>query len=136
MPDQTKWQKIEETLKGVYGCCKIRADGYETTFIKMLEGQRLVTAVYVDGEIKGEWYKAKDGKPVHPQARFWCEKRRRLYPISKYNALKKAFGKKEADQMTALKILCFVPIWTSPRSLIQHLKKHFPELEIMEDSNV
>jgi hypothetical protein len=132
MPDQTKWQKIEDALKGVYGRIKVSADGYEVTFVKMLESQRLVTVAYVDGAIKGEWYQAKDGKPIHPQSRFWCEKRRRLYPLSKYNALKKAFGKKEADQMTALKTLCFAPIWTSPRSLISHLKKNFPDLEVLE----
>ncbi|OSQ49636.1 MULTISPECIES: hypothetical protein [Thalassospira] len=136
MPDPDKWKQIEETLKGVFGKIKVQADGYELTLTKSIDRERLVTLVHVNGEIKGKWFRAKNGKPLYPEARFWFPMRRRAWPIKKHSELKKAFGKREADQMTALETVCFSPMWTSPRSLIAHLKKHFPELEIVEDSNV
>lgn len=134
--NEDKWNQLEQAMRGVYAHIKARADGHELSLVKAVHGDRLVAWVYVNGLIKGEWYRAENGKPVHPEARFWCPHRSRVYPLSKYNALKKAFGKSRADQMTALVTVCFTPMWTSPRSLIRHLKKNFPDLEILEATHV
>jgi hypothetical protein len=132
MPETDKWKQLEQSLDGIFSRVNARADGYDLKFVKSLDGQRLVTLVYVNGEIKGEWYRADKGKPTHPEARFWCPHRRRAWPLKKHSELKKGFGKRKADQMTALEIVCFSPVWNNPRSLIQHFKKNFPDLEIME----
>jgi len=131
MPENDKWKQLEQSLDGIFSRVNARADGYALKFVKSLDGQRLVTLVYVNGEIKGEWFKAENGKPAHREGRFWCPHRRRAWPLKKYSELKKVFGKRKADQMTALETVCFSPIWTSPRSLTKHFKKNFPDLQIM-----
>ena len=129
-----KWQQLEEQLQGVFGCATILADGHEVTLQKRLDGEKLVIQVGVDGWIKGEWWKVDDqGQPVHSEGRFWRPLRSRAWPLKQYKSLRKAFGKKEADRMTALRTVAVSPYWNSPRSLISHLRKHFPDLEIQAD---
>ncbi|MFP4596505.1 hypothetical protein [Ralstonia sp.] len=129
-----KWRQLEDALSGVFGHAKAVADGHEVTLQKALSNERLVVLVYVDGWIKGEWWEADPatGQPVHPQARFWRPSRSRVFPLKQYKALKRALGKKRADEMTARKVVCFVPSWNSPRSLVRHLKKYFPDLELKD----
>lgn len=126
-----KWKQLEEALSGVFGFAKARAGGHEVSMQKKLSGEKLVIEVYVDGWFKGEWTKAENGEPVHPEARFYRPMRSRLYPLKKHAALKKVFGKKKADEMTAMRTFAFMPLWNSPRSLVRHLKKHFPDLELL-----
>lgn len=133
---QDKWQQLEEALSGVFAYATIRADGHEVSLQKRLSGEKLVVQVYVDGWIKGEWTNAENGEPVHPEARFWFPMRRRAWPLKQYKSLKKVFGKKKADEMTALKTVAFLPSWNSPRSLVRHLKKHFPDLELLNSEGV
>ncbi|KZB51107.1 hypothetical protein [Thalassospira xiamenensis] len=131
-----KWKQLEQSLDGLFCYVKVKADGHEVTFVKRKEGQRLIIAVFVDGVMEGDWYKAKDEKPVYPQARFWCPKRGRPWPLKQYAGLKKIYGKREADQMTAMKTLAFLPAWGSPKSLVRHLKKNFPDLAVLEETHV
>lgn len=126
-----KWKEIESRLQGVYSSIKLDADGYELYLIRQLSKDKLVTAVYVNGYINGEWHKAdKDGNPLHPEARFWHPYRSRPYKLKAYPALKRVYGKKEADCMTALRTVAYLPSWSSLRSLMRHLKKNFPDLTI------
>lgn len=129
-----KWKRLEAALSGVFGHAKAQADGHELLFKKVTSGEKLLVEVYVDGWIKGQWCKAEDGEPAHPEARFWRPMRSRPWPLKKYRDLKKVFGKKKADQMTAMKTVAFTPYWNSPGTLVRHLKKHFPDLELMEES--
>ncbi|ERS04815.1 hypothetical protein Q673_06260 [Marinobacter sp. EN3] len=128
-----KWQQIEDRLSGVFGSVKAFAGGHEISLEKQVDKERLVVAVYVDGWIRGEWTRATaDGEPENPQAMFWKPYRTRPWKLSQYKDLKKVFGKKRADEMTALKTCAFMPYWNTPKSLVRHLKKHFPDLEILE----
>ena len=131
-----KWKQLEQSLDGLFCHVKARADGYDLSFVKARDGQRLVIWVYVDGVIEGEWCRAKNGEAVHPQAKFWCPKRAIQRPVKEYNSLKKLFGREKADQMTSLRVYGFLPVWKSPRSLVRHLKKNFPDLEILEATHV
>jgi hypothetical protein len=126
-----KWQELETRLSGVFGFAKAKAGGHELSIKKALDSERLVVQVFVDGWIKGEWVTAEDGRPVHPEARFWRPMRCRVYPLKKHSVLKKVFGKKRADEMTALRVIGFTPHWNSPRALVRHLRRHFPDLELM-----
>lgn len=131
MSEQDKWQQLEAQLGGVFGDATATADGHELRFVKRLYGERLVIQVYVDGWIKGEWSKADDqGEPAHPEGRFWRPYRSRAWKLKQYAQLKRAFGKRKADQMTALKTVAYLPSWNSPRTLVRHLRKHFPDLEL------
>ncbi|KMQ73767.1 hypothetical protein [Marinobacter subterrani] len=126
-----KWQQLEEGLSGFFCSVAAVADGHELTFLRRLYKERLVVEVYVDGWIEGQWYKATaEGEPEHPQARFWRPYRTRPYKLSEYKSLKRVFGKKRADEMTALQTCAFMPYWNTPKSLVRHLKKHFPDLEL------
>ncbi|MDW0361032.1 hypothetical protein Q8G38_17090 [Halomonas venusta] len=128
-----KWQELEQQLSGVFASAKIVADGYEVAFYKRLgKGERLVIETYVNGEVRGEWFSTgENGTPKHPEGRFFFPMKRRAWQLKQYKELKKIFGKKEADKMTELRVVGFLPYWGSPRPLISHLKKNFPDLELV-----
>jgi len=129
---QDKWQRLEAALAGPFGRANALAGGHELSFKKALNGEKLVVNVYVDGWIKGEWTRAENDQPAHPEGQFWRPMSRRLWKPKDHGNLKRAFGKKRADEMTRLRVYCFSPSWNSPRSLVRHLKKHFPDLELLE----
>lgn len=128
-----KWKQLEEQLSGVFASAKIKADGYEVAFQKRLgKGERLVIETYVNGYIKGEWMlTGENGTHKHPEARFFRPHKCRLCKLKEYPKLKRIFGKKQADTMVELKTVAFSPTWNSPRTLISHLKKNFPDLELV-----
>ncbi|WP_372373217.1 hypothetical protein ACDI10_16225 [Vreelandella venusta] len=129
----SKWKQLEEQLSGVFGSAKIVADGYEVSFYKRLgKGERLVIETYVNGYIKGEWFSTgENGAPKHPEARFFRPHKCRLYKLKDYSKLKRVFGKKKADKMVELITVAYGPAWNSPRTLISHLKKNFPDMELV-----
>lgn len=132
-PEADKWQRLNIALRGLFGRARLVADGHTVELIKRLAGERLVIEVYVNGWIDGKWYELDpNGDPVHPEGRFWRPRRGRLWPLNKRRELKRIFGKKKAEEMTALKTICLDPTWTSPGSLIRHLRKHFPDLDVQE----
>ncbi|WP_110678763.1 hypothetical protein [Salinicola sp. RZ23] len=127
-----KFKELEAQLQGVFGSAKIRVNGREVTFQKRLDREKLVIQVGVDGWIKGEWSLVDiQGEPKHPEGLFYRPMRSRVWPLKQYKSLRKIFGKREADKMTALRIVAVSPYWNSPRSLISHLRKHFPDLELV-----
>lgn len=129
-----KWKVLEEQLQGVFASATILADGHEVSLQKRLDGEKLVIQVGVDGWIKGAWSSVDEhGQPVHPEGRFWRPMKRRAWKLKQYKELKKVFGKKKADEMTALRTVAVTPYWGSPRTLVSHLKKHFPDLELKAD---
>lgn len=128
-----KWKQLEEGLSGLCATVSARADGHDLVFKKVFDRERLVIELYVDGWVKGEWSKADEhGQPVAPQGRFWRPYRTRAWKLSQYKELKKAFGKKRADEMTALRTVAYLHVWNSPITLVRHLKKHFSELEVID----
>lgn len=132
MTGPEKWARLEESLGGVFGVAAFRAADHLVECVRKPHRNRLVIEVYVDGWIKGEWSKAdENGEPVHAEGKFWRPYRSRSFPLKEHAKLKRALGKKKADQMTALKTVAFMPIWNSPRTLVRHLKKHFPDLELI-----
>lgn len=132
----SKWDELQERLKGLtLQPVRLRADGHEVSLRKVVYREALVVEVYVDGWMKGEWHSADEhGKPAHPEGRFWRPMRSRAYPLKQHKVLKKCFGKQYADRATTLKTIGFLPYWNTPRSLVRHLRKHFPGLELIEES--
>ncbi|UDM07835.1 hypothetical protein LG409_02720 [Halomonas sp. NyZ770] len=127
-----KWQQLEEQLSGVFGNATVLAAGHKVTFSKCLDGEKLVIRVGVDGWIKGIWMSVDEhGQPEHPEGCFYCPQRYRPWKLKEYPSLKKVYGKKQADEMTALRTVQVSPYWNSPKTLISHLKKNFPDLELV-----
>lgn len=128
-----KWKQLEEQLQGVFGRAIVRADGHEVHLQNRLHGQRLLIQVGVDGWIKGAWCSVdSQGQPKHPEGRFYRPVRSRVWPLKQYKELREVFGKRKADEMTALRTVAVIPYWNSPRTLARHLKKHFPDLELVD----
>lgn len=130
-----KWKEIKNRLAGLFGSVPLLADGYELGLRKVNNGRKIYVAVYVNGWIDGKWSTAKDGKPVHPEARFWRPVKKAAWGKKDYKSLKIAFGKKRADEMTTPRVICFVPEFGTENSVVAHLKKHFPDLEIKTEGD-
>lgn len=127
-----KWDEIKSRLEHLGGSVNLRADGYKVTLRKVHNGKSIFVVVYVDDYQRGEWTKHEDGKPVHPESRFWRPVKRAAYKKKGYSQLKRVFGKKEADQMVTPRVIGFVPDFGTEGSAVAHLKKNFPDLEILE----
>ncbi|MCE8004250.1 hypothetical protein [Billgrantia ethanolica] len=125
-----KWGEIKERLRHLGGSVDLLADGYELSLVKAHDGKKIFVTVYVNGFVKGEWTKVEDGKPVHPEGRFWRPMKRAAYPKKVYARAKRAFGKKEADRMVTPRVIGVVPDLGTEGAVVAHLKKHFPDLEI------
>lgn len=125
-----KWKEIKGRLAHLGGSVDLLADGYTLSLVKAHDGKKIFVRVFVEGVIKGEWTKAEDGAPVHPEARFWRPMRRAAYRKKAYPHLKRVFGKKKADRMVAPQVIGFVPDFGTEGAAVAHLKKHFPDLEI------
>lgn len=131
----SKWKQLEEKLQGAFSNVELRAGGHSVTLRQRLYKRRLVIEPWVDGAMKGEWFQVdEERKPKHSEGRFWRPMRARAYRLKDYKAIKKAFGKRQADDMTSLKVVGLMPFWESPRSLIAHLKREFPDLELVEET--
>lgn len=129
-----KWKQLEQRLSGWMGKAEIRADGYEVIFVKRMDkSEKLVIETYINGQIKGEWMKAEKEKPLYPEARFWFPRKASAWKKKAYPQLKRLHGKKKADQMTTPKVIMFSPVWGSARTLIAHLKRNFPDLELIDE---
>lgn len=127
-----KWDEIKSRLEHLGGSVDLLADGHTLNLRKVHNGKRIFVVVYVDHYQRGEWTRAEDGQPVHKEARFWRPMKRALHSKKDYNSLKRAFGKKKADLLVTPQVICFVPDFGTERSAVAHLKKHFPDLEILE----
>ncbi|PWW41602.1 hypothetical protein DFO83_101294 [Idiomarina loihiensis] len=127
-----KWKSLESQLQGMFCEVKAQVEGYELEFKKQLDGEKLVVSVFVNGWIKGAWASVDpEGNPKHPEGRFWCPKKMRVWPKKRYAELKRIYGKKKADHMTALRVSCVLPAFSSPRALTAFYRKHFPELQFV-----
>ncbi len=130
-----KWEEIKGALSNLGGRIELLADGYELSIRKAHDGKKIFVLVWVNDQIKGEWTTAKDGSPVHSEGRFWRPMKRAGYKKKDYAAIKRAFGKKEADLMTTPRVIGFVPDFGTEGAVVAHLKKHFPDLEIKRPEN-
>lgn len=127
-----KWQKMRLALRPSFGRVQLEVDGYEVSLNKASDGEKIWVQVWVNGSFKGCWTSAKDGLPVHPEGRFLRPMKRAIWKPSKYEDLKKVFGKKRAEEMTTPRVIGFLPDFGTARSAVAHFKKNFPECRIIE----
>ena len=127
-----KWDQIKDRLKHLGGSVDLRADGHKVTLRKVHDGKKIFVTVYVDDYMRGKWILPKDGGPAYPEARFLRPVKRAAWKPSQLPNLKKVFGKKKAEEMTTPRVVAFMPDFGTEGSAVAHLKKHFPDLEIIE----
>lgn len=127
----SKWDEIKSRLEHLGGSVELLADGHTVTLRKVHNLKRIFVVVYVDGYQRGIWTESKDGKPVHPEARFWRPMKRAACQKKAYNSLKRVYGKKKADQLVTPQVVAFVPEFGTEGAAVAHLKKHFPDLELI-----
>lgn len=127
-----KWDEIKKRLENLGGSVELMADGHKVKLRKVHNGKKIFVVVYVDDYQKGEWTRHEDGKPVHPEARFWRPMKRAAYKKKAYPSLKRIFGKKEADRAVTPQVIGFVPDFGTEGAVVAHLKKRFPDLEILD----
>lgn len=109
----------------------MKIDGYHVTFQNQVLKRKIVITWYVDGKWKGEYLQigsligSKFGMPKY----FTIPK--------KYLEIERRMnGKKASDKMKALhgkKLVGYLNYWTSPASLIRHLKKTCTEFVVIEN---
>lgn len=128
----SKWDEIKSRLEHLGGSVKLLADGHEVSLHKVHDGKRVFVSVYVDGYIKGKWTMADQGKPAYPEARFFRPTKSAVWSKKQLPNLKKIYGKKKAEEMVKPRVIAFLPEFGTERSAVAHLKKHFPDLEILE----
>ncbi|MDM8181277.1 hypothetical protein [Marinobacter salarius] len=128
----SKWDEIKSRLEHLGGSVELLAGGHKLSLMKLHDRKRIFVRVYVDDLVKMEWTEAKDEQPVHSEGRFWRPMKRAAYPKKVYTSAKRALGKKEADRMVTPRVIGFVPDFGTEGAAVAHLKKHFPDLEILE----
>lgn len=127
-----KWDEIKQRLEHLGGSVKLLADGHEVSLRKVHDGKRVFISVYVDGYIKGKWTAAEEGKPVYPEGRFFRPAKSAVWSRKQLPNLKKIYGKKKAEEMVKPRVICFLPEFGTEGSAVAHMKKHFPDLEVLD----
>lgn len=135
MLTKEQWAKVESDLSHSYGSVKLRCDGHEIhATVEREKGLRYVVAVYIDGWIKGEWFK---GEPEHVR-KFWREHCSFLWkPKARAEAAKRlkqrglpkdvrdwyrGVAEKKTDPM-------WLPSWPNAKALCRHLRKTCTTIE-------
>ena len=131
-----QWKKAENMLSTVLGVVKMKVDGYNITICYAREKPtKYLLAVYVNGEIRGEWLTTD------------CEIRRKFY----YCGEKQFFSAKEKKKIFAdftkreqarfekenhdrLYYKYYTPYFGSFRTLKAHFIKNNKSIELVEEN--
>lgn len=137
MPTKEQWLEIEKQLSGWYGQVELLCDGYKVVaVVERKSALKYVVVVYVNGFIKGEWFKgeAEEAKKFH------CPKKHYLYKPSARNEAKlklksrrlhasmKDFYKNVTESATTL----WYPYWTDPKAFCRQLRKTCTSIEVVK----
>jgi hypothetical protein len=129
------WQKhLLETLENnSYALVKLNIDGYNVSYHNQISGRKVVVMTYVNGLFKGIW----SDPEVHPETRFlkpkWYRPGKREQEMEKTLCkIKGTRYNKESYIKSKSRIILYIPVWSSPKEIITHLKKQaFKSIEIM-----
>lgn len=123
---------IETQLRGPYGSIKLRADGYRITAeVRRVstKAMRYGVVLFVDGWLKGEHLKADS----EIGAKFYPLRTRNLLREKDYQAHRKVFGKRAADDFKKRSQYQYRDAsFRSGKALCAHLKRTCKIVEIAE----
>lgn len=131
-----QWAEIEAQLSNIMGRVDLVCDGYRVNAIVEYSKMKMYVAVYVNGEIKGEW---TNGKGEIPQ-KFCQVKKRYLYSAAKRAEAKKAATRRGmgADLrkwytgVAESSITSWMPWWTNSKAFCRHIRKTCTSIEIVK----
>ncbi len=139
MPTLTReqWTQIEQQLSGPFGRVELKADGYKLVLqVKGYKALRQCIVVYVDGVMKGEWFRgeATEAKKFCREERHW------LYPAKKREEAKAKLKSRRISPLlrdhyegVAEKfVACWAPYWFAPKSLTRHLRRTCTDVEVVD----
>lgn len=132
-----QWDAIEVELNGVFGRVELLCDGHSVIAeIKSIAPLKLGILVYIDGVIKGEWWRGEN----EVARKFHREVKRFLYSAKDREYAKaqlKKRGMTELLRETWQKriTLCMShwhPWWTNAKSFRRHIGKTCKEIEVVK----
>lgn len=129
--------QIEYELCGFFGRVELLCDGHKiTAAVKGIGPLKQVVAIYIDGEIKGEWARGEDEfvRKFHRESkRYLLSKREREMAMK--NSTNRYLPKeyREYRKASATKTLSFwYPYWTSAKLFLRHISKTCAEIEVVK----
>uniref|UniRef100_A0A6H1ZF43 Uncharacterized protein n=1 Tax=viral metagenome TaxID=1070528 RepID=A0A6H1ZF43_9ZZZZ len=124
--EQEDWDALKAQMDSPWGQMTLQCDDYELTLQQQTANKSWSTVVYVNGVFKGIWMDAtKDGQPVHEEARrFFRKSSKSVYTRKEIELWRKTFGKREAAEKEALKVVLYDCRWKSFASLKKQLLAH------------
>lgn len=137
MLTKEQWKQIETALSFDFGRAELRCDGFLVHADVQYAGPlKQVIRVYVDGVIKGAWYRGENDEPK----KFWREQKQYLYRKNQRDAWLKESKRRrfspEHRQWCAANaeasISTWTPEWNTPSSFCRHLRKTCTSMEIVK----
>jgi hypothetical protein len=114
-----EWKAVKEDLNRLYHSVWLDCDGYVVNLcLERVGAMQLGIHVFVNGWFKGEWMMEKE--PSEEARRFYPLRTRAIYRGKQRKAIKRVFGKKQAEKVFTYRL----PHWTSVNSLQRHFVKH------------
>lgn len=120
---------IERELSSSFGRVILKADGHELILrVERYKGLKWTVVVYVDGWLKGEWFKAES----EIGAKFWNRRTRQLFKKRELEAWRKAFGKRAAAERQQKGIwINHEPTFPSARACLARLQRTCDGIEVV-----
>ncbi|MDB5802296.1 MAG: hypothetical protein JWL63_3235 [Rhodocyclales bacterium] len=133
----TKEQKtnLAKQLGNVYGFAELMCDGRKITLQVERASKRSLSyhvVMYIDGQIRGAWFSAKEDLPEH---KFMRKSVKRLHSAQAKAKAEKAYGKRFVKTHLAHydhTHTQFLPYWSTGKAAIDHLCKACDSVEIIE----
>jgi len=123
-----QWDTIAEQLDSLFATVYLLCDGYLVSArLARITKNQLAIVVYINGTLKGEWCQIVEdpNKLCEEARRFFMPRKRQKISAKKLKDLEKALGKRWCRKQGYYEKWIFPDAaWSSPRSFINHLKKH------------
>ena len=120
---------IERELSVPYGRVVLKADGHELQLrVECYKALRYSVMVYVDGWLRGEWFKAESDIG----AKFWHRHTRVLFKAKDHALYRRAFGKRALDERIARSTyVVHMPSFNSGRAALASLQRTCESIEVV-----
>lgn len=128
-----EWDKVKAASESLYGCAKLRIDGYEITLkLERVNTYKNAVMVYIEGIFKFEWIDAD----CEERRRFMQHKQPYIVPAKqraefKKMKLSKAVRKKYAEYYER-RYDVYTPQWKAFAALKKHLIANNESIELIE----
>jgi len=131
MPTKEQWAKIQLELSHAYGLVEMEVDGIQVTWrVSKENGLKYKIIPFLDGRFAYSYFmpaklREEPSDDVKRNQRLFCQAKKRTYFGEKKMIMyKKCYPKSKHKELEERnKYVLHDPCWSSPRSLVAHLKK-------------